>query len=85
MEVEDLKLKRLFISAVKIGFEKGLSTQGVLKPYLSKSQAYKMYGRAKVDGWITKGLLKEMKDGENSSTVRIDRVEIEMVAATSNL
>ena len=55
-----------------------------LKPYISKREAYKLYGRAIVDRWIKEGLIKEIKDGENSSTVRIDRIQIEIIAKSSN-
>ena len=86
--LEERHLKDLLADAVEIGFKKGLMTGTVsetkLKPYISKKQASKLYGRAIVDRWIKEGLVKEIKDGDNSSTIRIDRIQIEIIAKSSN-
>lgn len=86
--LEEKHLKDLLADACEIGFKKGLMTGSAseikLKPYISKKLAYQLYGRAIVDRWIKEGLIKEIKDGDNSSTVRIDRIQIEIIAKSSN-
>ena len=86
--LEEKHLKDLLADAVEIGFKKGLMTGTMseikLKPYISKREAHRLYGRAIVDRWIKEGLIKEIKDGDNSSTVRIDRIQIEIIAKSSN-
>jgi len=78
----------LLANAVQIGFKKGMMVGTVsevkLKPYLSKTEAYELYGRRNVDFWLKKNLVKEIKDGDNTAKIRIDRIELEIVAATSN-
>lgn len=85
---EEKHLKDLLADAVEIGFKKGLMTGTVsetkLKPYISKKQAYNLYGRTIVDRWTKEGLVKEIKDGDNSSTIRIDRIQLEIIAKSSN-
>ena len=86
--LEEKHLKDLLSDAVEIGFKKGLMTSTMseikLKPYISKREAHRLYGRAIVERWIKEGLVKEIKDGDNSSTVRIDRIQIEIIAKSSN-
>jgi len=61
-----------------------LTKLGLLQPYLSLNEAYKMYGEGTVDRWVREGLIHKIKDGDGNSPVRINRVEIESVAQTSN-
>ena len=86
--IEEKELVTFLSRAVEIGFKKGLMTGMVsetkLKPYISKTLAYRIYGRSNVDFWIKKRLVKEIKDGDNNSTIRIDRIQLETIAATSN-
>ena len=57
---------------------------GLLKPYLTITQAYKRYGRGTVDRWAAEGLIEIIKDGTRNSKCRIKRSQIELVAATQN-
>ena len=57
---------------------------GLLKPYLTITQAYKRYGRGTVDRWAAEGLIEIIKDGTRNSKCRIKRFQIELVAATQN-
>jgi len=61
-----------------------LLNKGIIKPYLSKQEAYKTYGRGLVDRWIKEELITARKDGTSSAKWRIDRLEIESVAKASN-
>jgi len=52
---------------------------GAVKPYLNKSEAYRVYGRNKVDNWIKVGLITPR--GEIGKSWQIDRVEIQSLAS----
>jgi hypothetical protein len=82
--MEEKTFKDMLSDCFEIGLKKGMIVCGQLKPYLKKSEAYKQFGRTKVESWISKGLVTEIKDGDGNSNIRIDRMEIEKVASTSN-
>ncbi len=84
MIIFDHEYRRALLDAAEIAAQKVLVSTGQLKPYLSLNQAYKQYGRATVERWAREGLIKLIKDGDNNSKVRIDRLQIEAVARTSN-
>ena len=78
------ELLGLLSEAAEAGANKALIESGALKPFISKNQADKSYGRRNVDRWIREGLVIAIKDGTNSSSVRIDRVKIDLVSKSSN-
>lgn len=77
-------LKYLLAEAAELGANSALASLGVIKPYLSKQEAFTKYGRANVERWIKEELVTARKDGGHSAKWRIDRVEIEAVAKASN-
>lgn len=77
-------LTALMADAAEIAVNSALSKAGLIKPFISKQDAYKAYGRAIVDRWILEGLVTPRKDGQASAKWRIDRAEIEAVAKASN-
>jgi hypothetical protein len=77
-------LMALLQDAAELGASAVLAKSGILKPYISKSDAYRMYGESAVDRWIAEGLVTPRKDGGHSAKWRIDRQEIEAVAKASN-
>jgi hypothetical protein len=79
MEIELFELRRLLTDAVELGAKKALQEAGILKPYLKKSEAYRLYGRG-----IVEGLIKIRKDGNQSAAWRLDRIELEIVAKSLN-
>lgn len=78
------EIRRLMTESMELGAKKTLVELGLLTPYLSKQQAYKMYGRAQVDRWLKEKLISKIKDGTNSSSIRLSRMELETVSKTSN-
>lgn len=80
----DIEYRRALMDAAEIAAQKVLVATGNLKPYLSLNQCYKMYGRGTVDRWIREGLITPIKDGDANSKVRIERIQIETVAKSSN-
>ena len=69
---------------IRIGTIANLANLGVLKPFLSYTEATDTYGRRTVDRWIKVGLIKKIKDGKENSKVRLSRVQLETLATTAN-
>lgn len=81
--VFDYELRNMLTSAAELGATKALSETGAIKPYLNKSEAYRTYGRGKVDNWIKDGLITPR--GEIGKSWKIDRVEIQALAASKTV
>ena len=80
----ELEYMRSLADAAELGAKRALQEAGLLKPYLKKQEARRLYGPAVVDRWIREGLVRVIKDGDSSSNNRISRTEIEAVAKTAN-
>jgi hypothetical protein len=78
-------LSLLIEQAAEMGAKHALTQTGHLKPYLKKSEAFRLYGRKEVELWIAVGLVKPRKDGDHSATWRIDRMELDAVSKSSDL
>lgn len=78
------ELRRLLTESFVAGHNQAKEDLGVIKPFISKAEAYRKYGRSTVDRWIGEGLIQLIKDGPGSSKIRIERSQIEQVAITSN-
>jgi hypothetical protein len=81
--VFDYELRNMLTSAAELGATKALSETGAIKPYINKSEAYRTYGRTKVDNWIKDGLITPR--GEIGKSWQIDRVEIQALAASKTV
>lgn len=68
--------------ASRLGAIQALIAKGHIRPYLKKSDAYRLYGRTNVDKWLKAGLLTPRKDGSHSAAWRIERMEIELLYLT---
>lgn len=75
--IDPFTLRRIADAASAAGAIAALVGSGALPPYLKKSEAYKRFGRYRVEQWIAKGLVTALKDGNQSAAWRIDRVELE--------
>jgi len=80
MEINPFQLKIIAQAAAELGAISALIRTGKVKPYLNKSEAFKAFGRAKVESWVREGLISVRKDGDYSAAWRIDRFEIELLA-----
>ena len=72
------------IDAAQMGATIALQEAGLLKPYLSMREAKRLYGPAIVDRWIKERLVTVIKDGNDTATIRIDRIQIAAVAKSAN-
>lgn len=84
MEISKTQLSNLLAQAAELGAMTALSKTGVIKPFVKRSDAFRMYGRGTIERWVKEGLITPIKDGEASAAWRLDRVELENVARTSN-
>jgi len=80
----ETEYRNALVDAAELGAMKALETAGLLKPYIKLREANRMYGSAIVGRWYQEGLIHFIKDGNNNSSVRIDRIEIEATAKASN-
>lgn len=78
-------LTELLEQAAEMGAKHALIQNGLLKPYLKKSEAYRQYGRRNVEHWIDDGLVNPRKDGDHSAAWRLDRLELEAIAKSDEL
>jgi hypothetical protein len=78
------ELSDLLRTAVEQGVGKTLSQTVVLPAYLTKAEAYRLYGRSDVDRWIAEGLLHPAADRGKNQKKCIHREKLEAIAAASN-
>ena len=78
-------LTRVFNCGAELGAIQALIKTGRLRPYLKKSEAFRLFGRKHVEHWIDAGLITPRKDGDYSASWRIDRLEIEAVSKAIDL
>lgn len=83
--MEQHQLTRIADAAAELGAIQALILAGRLKPYLKKSEAFRLYGRKHVERWIADGSITPRKDGNHSAAWRIDRMEIAALAAAIQL
>ena len=76
--------RSFFMNALKeaasYGASKALEDAGLLKPYVSMNQANKIHGKGTVKKMIDKGLIHPIKEGVKTSTIKIDRKELNAAA-----
>jgi hypothetical protein len=80
MEISPLLLELLLKDAAELGAIAALVKVGKIKPYLKKSEAFKIHGRNKVERWLEAGLITPRKDGDYSAAWRLDRIELEVLS-----
>lgn len=75
----DFSLVFILRTAAELGAKKALCATGLIRPYLSKAEASRLFGRANIEHWLDTGLLTPCKDGDHSCCWRIDRLEAESI------
>lgn len=73
------QLRQVCQVAAELGAIAALVKTGKLKPYLSKAEAFRAYGRANIEHWINEGHITPRKDGDHSAHWRVDRLEVEAI------
>jgi len=70
--------------AATVGYVRGLVDYGVVSPFISQNKANKLYGKRNVNLWINSGRLKIYKDGDKTSKIRINRIDVEALWQADN-
>jgi hypothetical protein len=83
--LNEYELGELLAAAAEMGSRVTLSRMGKLPPYLSRSDAYRRYGRQRVDRWLEKDWITPRKDGGHSANWRIDRMEADALLAAQRI
>jgi hypothetical protein len=84
MEIETFELRRLLTDAVELGAKRARIDDGKEPAFFNRSQAWLTYGKANVERWIRQGLITPKKDGTANSMVRLDKIELAILAKSSN-
>ncbi len=79
IQMTDHQLGKLLRDAAEMGAKLTLSSLGKIRPYLTKSEAFRSYGRKNIERWIDQGLITPRKDGNQSAPWRIERIEVEAI------
>ena len=69
----------LLQAGAELGAIIALIKAGKIKPYVTKAEAFRLYGRKNIERWLDEGLLTPRKDGNLSAGWRIDRLEVEII------
>ena len=77
LKINENDLFLLLEKAAAMGALQALSRTGFIKPYIKKSEAFRLFGRKHVERWIAEGWITQRKDGDHSAAWRIDRIELE--------
>jgi hypothetical protein len=86
-KLDGMMLKEMLLlvkQSAEIGAGTALAADVCQYEKLTKSEAYRSYGRASVDRWLKEGLLKPDVASEKKSPKCIDRKKLEAIAANSN-
>jgi hypothetical protein len=76
-QLETYQLENLLAAAAELGAKRASIEWGLSKPTLCKSEAYKLYGRSKVDEWIKRKLIIPTTSDKLGSKVELDRMALE--------
>lgn len=79
-EISPAYLAMLLKNAAELGALTALIRTGKIKPYVNKSESFRLYTRKNIESWIKSGLITPRKDGDHSAAWRIDRIEAEAVS-----
>jgi len=85
MEIPNFQLEQILTLGSELGAVTALVQSRQIKPYLKKSEAYKLYGRKNIERWIDGHLITPRKDGEASAAWRLSRLEIEILTKAIKL
>ena len=78
------ELSSLLKMAVTAGTDKALVNTCQFSDRITKSEAYRLYGRYNVDRWLSEGLIHLTSVNTSISKKTIDRKKLESIAESSN-
>lgn len=84
LQVDIPQLQSLIAEATQTAVTEALVSAGLLTDYISKSEAYRLYGRGTVDSWIAAGYVQAYYD-DSRAKYRIRRAQLTDVAKRCNV
>lgn len=75
--------RNALIDAAEVGAWKALDMAGLIKPFVTASEAGRLFGAKRVSRWIDEGLIEWIHDGKGSGR-RLDLTKLRAVALSSN-
>lgn len=84
MQLSPFELRSLLKDASELGAQTALTKAGLIKPWISKSDAYRRYGTCTVNRWLSEGLIKLRTSTPNAVKKHINLKEIEEVNKAYN-
>jgi len=82
MNIEKFELQQMLNTASELGANRVLVKNGLVKTEISKSEAYRRYGRKSVDRWIRMGEIEPIKRG---AAIRLNVTELDLLSKTNIL
>ncbi|MBC7655086.1 MAG: hypothetical protein H7098_11510 [Oligoflexus sp.] len=84
MEITLLTLRSMLADAAELGAQTALTKAGLIKPWISKAEAFRRYGERTVKRWIAEGLVKPCSPSPNAVKKHISLKDIEEVNKAYN-
>lgn len=82
--LQKYELANMLRDASEIAVQRYRIERGEERPFVSQREAYRLFGEGTVKRWVQEGLIKRKKDGNKTSTVRYDRLELEILSKSNN-
>lgn len=79
------RLLGLIAEAVNVGRRQVLIDAGLERPFVSKAEAYRRFGKKNVDNWEALRLIRPVKDSEKARTLRFDVERLNELALSVNV
>ncbi len=75
--MDQFQYKTLLYDTALLSAKAALAASSNVTDFLSKREAYRIYGQSTVNKWIKSGLISASKTGESNSKCRLSRTELE--------
>jgi len=85
MEITRALFMKALEQAAYAGATRALAEAGLTKAFISKNKAEKRYGKGVIRIMIEEGLLNPIKEGVNTSTIKISVTELSAAAIILNI
>ncbi len=77
----DLGLAAMLQEAARLGAQTALVEAGLVRETVSRAYAYRRYGKARVDRWLSSGQLQFKQDNFGSTKMEICKADLEALNA----
>ena len=81
----DLGLAAMLQEAARLGAQIALVEVGLVRETVSKSYAYRRYGKARVDRWLSSGQLQFKQDNFGETKMEICKADLQALSAAETM